>query len=250
MNRLPLTLLPIWIAACSVGAETLPPSSDAPVAGVPLSPPPQPDIDRMEHDVAYTIEGVEAVIEHIRSLPDAKRREVHDAMGFIVANCPYTRARVMVMLTLDRELSALDIPHNGETEPTLSEVVQAVHAEATFFRESGAAELLAPIPSDHLFATHAITGRDLAASDDPGALALTALEQVRPSVSAMPEATQRALGEAWTVVQSYAGPDALLHLNERHIENGLSAVVKAEPDAQTGLRAAQHLMQELGSQGC
>jgi hypothetical protein len=212
------------------------------------------DTDRMEGDAAYTAEVLEAAALHVQRMSETERRPVTSAMSMLVTNCPYTRARVMVALTLERELMAMD-PSSMSTvgQEGFATLLRGVHAEAAFFRATGADALPLPLPSDYLHsAPHTYDGPTFAASERPVLLSMLALEEVDTTLGGMSTATQESIRASWSVVNPHLGDGIVTNFAERHTRNAMEALIKSESaDVRpAGLMGVAKLADELGKHGC
>ncbi len=227
----------------------------APVVTTPGLVMAQPiDTDRMEANPAYNSEVLEAAALHVVMLSEADRKPLTDAMSSLLANCPFARSRVMVALTLERELMAMD-PSSMSTigQQRFAELLREVQAAASFLRATRADSLPTPLPSDFLAtAVRTVDGLTFAASDDPVGLSFAAIEQVDAAVRIMPTATQEEIQAAWAVIDPHMGDDIALRFAEQHARETLSTLLKTEAVdvLPAGLIHVSALMEEMMSHGC
>jgi hypothetical protein len=212
------------------------------------------DPERMEGDPKYTVEVMERVTTRISLMSDAERQPLSDAMSGLLGNCPYTRARVMVALTTDRELSAMDPSSmSAEGQASFAELSRQARSEADFFRSLGAGTLPMPLPTDYLAsAVRAVDGPTFAASHSPIVLSLTAVDQVDKAVDAMPTKVQDGIQDAWDVLRPHMGNRVVMTFTERHYRDALTALIQSESaDVRpAGLTDVSAMVDELSTKGC
>jgi hypothetical protein len=214
----------------------------------------QVEPERMEDDPQYTVEVMERVTARISLMSHAERQPLSEAMSSLLGNCPYTRARVMVSLATDRELSAMDPSSMSEQgQVHFAELSRQARSEADFFRSLGGGTLPMPLPSDYLAsAVRAVDGPTFAASQSPIILSLTAVSQVDEAVDAMPTEVQDSVQVAWDVLKPHMGNRVVMHFTERHYRDALTALIVSESaDAlPAGLTDVSAMVDELSTKGC
>lgn len=228
-------------------------SAAVPVATVPswlLAVEPE----RMEDDPQYTVEVMERVTARISLMSHAERQPLTDAMSTLMGNCPYTRARVMVALTADRELAAMDASSmSADSQASFVALSRQASSQADFYRSLGAGTLSMPMPTEYLAsAVRAVDGATFAASDGPIGLSLTAVSEVDAAVDAMPTEVQDTIQAAWDVLELHMGNRVVVHFTERHYRDALTALIDAE-SAQVrpvGLAEVSAMVDELSTKGC
>lgn len=102
-------------------------------------------------DVRGTATAVATLLRGVQALPPAQRAEAADALQFLAANCPYTRAALLLPLALHDTLQPIPAEHlDPLVQHDWAYLQRGLETHVALLEALGV-DLADPAPGDHLF---------------------------------------------------------------------------------------------------